>query len=59
MMTSLAAQGNQVVEDHAIDRLHEPSGMLIAIRRLRWALMRKITLSEGNPNPVSRRGGLL
>lgn len=33
--------------------------MLTAIRRLRWALMRKITLSEGHPNPVSRRGGFV
>jgi HB1, ASXL, restriction endonuclease HTH domain len=58
-MTSLAAQGNQVVVDHAIERLCEPSGMLTAIGRLRWALMRKITLSEGHPNPVSRRGGFV
>ena len=42
-MTSLAAQGNQVVVDHAIERLYEPSGMLTAIGRLRWALMPKIT----------------
>ena len=53
-----------MVEDHAIERLYhrvapyEPSGMLTAIRRLRWALMRKITLSEGQPNPVSREGAL-
>ena len=33
--------------------------MLTAIRRLRRAQMRKITLSEGHPNPVSRRGGFV